>query len=143
MDLQKYKQKTREAALRAGPGLMKVFAVYAVVIALLNLLGYFLETPFADWQIQTWEYVKEGNLAFPPPSARIYEGMALSLLLGLMGRIVTAGWVALTLNASRGGEYSWHDLWGSFRNFWKVIVITVATTLCCTAALWFFIFPGI
>ena len=37
MDLQKYKQKTREAALRAGPGLMKVFAIYAVVIALLNL----------------------------------------------------------------------------------------------------------
>ena len=57
--------------------------------------------------------------------------------------MVTAGWVALTLNASRGGEYSWHDLWGSFRNFWKVIVITVVGAVCCTAGAWFFIFPGI
>ena len=143
MDLQKYKQKTREAALRAGPGLMKVFAVYAVVIALLNLLGFFLETPMYEWSMRVREYVQAGNMELPLPSARVHQGMALSLLLGLMGRIVTAGWVALTLNASRGGEYSWHDLWGSFRNFWKVIVITVATTLCCTAALWFFIFPGI
>ena len=143
MDLQKFKQETREAALRAGSGLMKVFAVYALVIAVLNLLGYFLETPFANWQLQMWEYVREGNMAFSPPSAHIYEGMALSLLLGLMGRVVTAGWVALTLNASRGGEYSWHDLWGSFRNFWKVIVITVVSAVCCTVGLWFFLFPGV
>ena len=41
MDLQEYRQKTREAALRAGPGLMKVFAVYAGVLAVLNLLVIF------------------------------------------------------------------------------------------------------
>ena len=143
MDLQKYKQKTREAALRAGPGLMKVFAIYAVVIALLNLLGYFLETPMYEWWMQVREYMLAGNTELPLPPARMQQGMALSLLLGLMGRIVTAGWVALTLNASRGGEYSWHDLWGSFRNFWKVMVITVVSTVCCSVGLWFFLFPGV
>ena len=143
MDLQEYRQKTREAALRAGPGLMKVFAVYAGVLAVLNLLGYFLNKPMYEWRMLIGEYVQEGDFSFPLPSARTYQSSLLSLLLGLLGRVVTAGWVALTLNASRGGEYSWHDLWGSFRNFWKVIVITVVGAVCCTAGAWFFIFPGI
>ena len=143
MDLLEYKQKAREAALRAGPGLLKVFAVYAGVLALLNLLGFLLEKPFVDWQIQTWEYVKEGNMSFALPSARVHQGMALSLLLGLMGRVVTAGWVSLTLNAARGGEYSWHDLWGSFRNFWKVFVITIVSAVGCAFGLWLLVFPGI
>ncbi len=143
MDLQEYKQKTREAALRAGPGLMRVFAIYAVVIAVLNLLGYFLETPMYEWMLNLREYVQAGSAELPLPSARVHQGMLLSTVLSLLGRVVTAGWVALTLNASRGGEYSWHDLWGSFRNFWKVIVITVVTTLCCSFALWFFVLPGV
>ena len=67
MDLQKFKQKTREAALRAGPGLMKVFAIYAVVIALLNLLGYFLETPMYEWWMQVREYMLAGNTELPLP----------------------------------------------------------------------------
>jgi uncharacterized membrane protein len=143
MDLMDYKQKAREAALRAGPGLLKVFAIYAGVLALLNLLGYFLETPMYEWMIRMREYISAGNAELPMPSAQVRQGMALSMLLSLLGRLVTAGWVALTLDASRGGEYSWHDLWGSFRQFWKVIVITVVSAVCCTAASWFFIFPGV
>ena len=143
MELQEFKQKTREAALRAGPGLMKVFAIYAVVIAVLNLLSYFLMTPTYEWDMNLWEYYQAGNFEIPMPSAQVYQGIALALVLALLGRVVTAGWVSVTLNASRGGEYPWHDLWGSFRNFWKVIVITVIGAVCCTAALWFFIFPGI
>ena len=143
MDLLEYKQKAREAALRAGPGLVKVFAVYVGVLALLNLLAYFLETPMYDWMLRMREYVAAGNADVPLPSARVHQGMALSLLLGLMGRIVTAGWVGLTLNAARGGEYSWHDLWGAFRNFWKVLVITVVGALGCAVGLWLLVFPGI
>ena len=143
MDLLEYKQQAREAALRAGPGLVKVFAVYVGVLALLNLLAYFLETPMYDWMLRMREYVAAGNADVPLPSARVHQGMALSLLLGLMGRIVTAGWVGLTLNAARGGEYSWHDLWGAFRNFWKVLVITVVGALGCAVGLWLLVFPGI
>ena len=143
MDLLEYKQKAREAALRAGPGLVKVFAIYAGVLALLNLLAYFLETPMYDWMLRMREYVAAGNTDVPLPSAKVHQGMALSLLLGLMGRIVTAGWVALTLNAARGGEYSWHDLWSAFRNFWKVLVITVVGAVGCVAGLWLLIFPGV
>ena len=143
MELQEFKQKTREAALRAGPRLMKVFAIYAGVLALLNLLCYFLETPMYEWMTSLREYALAGNMELPLPSARVHQGMALSLLLGLLGRVVTAGWVSLTLNVSRGGEYSWHDLWGSFRNFWKVMVITVVSAVCCSVGLWFFLFPGV
>ncbi len=143
MDLLEYKQKAREAALRAGPGLVKVFAVYAGVLALLNLLAYFLETPMYDWMLRMREYVAAGNADVPLPSAKVHQGMALSLLLGLMGRIVTAGWVALTLNAARGGEYSWHDLWSAFRNFWKVLVITVVGAVGCALGLWLLVFPGV
>ena len=143
MNLPEYKQKVREAALRAGPGLLKVFAVYAAVLALLNLLGYFLETPMFEWTLRVRDYIAAGNADLPLPTARVRQGMALALLLNLTGRIVTAGWVALTLNAARGGEYSWHDLWGSFRNFWKVIVITVVSAVCCTVGLWLLIFPGV
>ncbi len=143
MDLLEYKQKAREAVLRAGPGLLKVFAIYAGVLSLLNLLAYFLETPMYDWMLRMREYASAGNMDMPLPSARVHQGMAFSLLLGLMGRVVTAGWAALTLNVARGKEYSWHDLWGSFRNFWKVIVITVAATVGCTVGLWLFVFPGV
>ena len=143
MDLQDFRQKTREAALRAGPGLMKIFAIYAGVLAVLNLLSYFLETPMYDWWISLREYMLAGNAELPLPSAQVHQGMALSLVLTLLGRVVTAGWVTLTLNASRGREYSWHDLWGSFRNFWKVVVITVVSAVCCAAASWLFIFPGV
>ena len=143
MDLQEFRQKTRDAALRAGPGLMKVFAIYAAVLAVLNLVSYFLETPMYEWWISLREYVTAGNTELPLPSARVHQGMAFSLVLSLLGRVVTAGWVSLTLNASRGMEYSWHDLWGSFRNFWKVAVITVVSAVCCSVGLWFFIFPGV
>ena len=143
MDLQEYKQKTREAALRAGPGLMKVFAVYAVVLALLNLLVFLLETPMYEWLLRLREFVSAGNAELPLPSARVHQGMVLALVLTLLGRVVTAGWVALTLNAVRGKEYSWHDLWGSFRNFWKVAVITVASAAGCAVGLWLLVFPGI
>jgi len=143
MELQELKLKTREASLRAGPGLIKVFAIYAGVLALLNLLSYFLETPMYDWWISLREYMLAGNAELPLPSARVHQGMALSLLLGLLGRVVTAGWVSLTLNVSRGGTYSWHDLWSAFRNFWKVMVITVVSSVCCSVGAWFFLFPGV
>ncbi len=143
MDLMEYKLKARRLAERAGAGLVKVFAIYAAIIALLNLLGYFLEAPMYDWTLRIWEYAAEGNADIPLPSARVHQGMALALLLTLLGRVITAGWVALTLNVSRGGEFTWHDLWGSFRNFWKVVVITAVTALGCSLGLWFFIFPGV
>ncbi len=143
MDLQEYKQQTREAAQRAGPGLMKVFVIYAAVLALLNLLVFLLETPMYEWFLRLRDYVSAGNAELPLPSARVHQGMALALLLTLLGRVVTAGWVRLTLNAVRGGEYSWHDLWGSFRNAWKVAVITAVSAVGCTLGLWLFIFPGI
>ncbi len=143
MDLQEYRLKARDAALRAGPGLMKVFIIYTVVLALLNLLVYFLETPMYEWMLRMREYVAAGNMEVPLPSARVHQGMAFALVLTLLGRIVTAGWVSLTLNAVRGLEYSWHDLWSAFRNFWKVIVITVVSAVGCTVGLWLFIFPGV
>jgi len=143
MNLQDYRNKAREAALRAGPGLIKVFAVYAAVLAVLNLLSYFLEMPAFEWLQSVMEYAAAGDPDFPQPSARLRFGALLSVLLTLLGRVVTAGWIALSLNASRGGSYSWNDLWGSFRNFWKVIVITVLGTLCVTAASWLLVFPGV
>ena len=143
MDLQEYREQTQRAALRAGPRLFKVFVVYALVLSVLNFLGYMLSTPFYDWYLRCAQYVTAGELILPEIPVNAEYGMLLNLLLTLLGRVVTAGWITTVLTAARGGEYSWHDLWSCFGNFWKVFVITVLTYFGCILASLLLVFPGI
>ena len=143
MDVQKYKEQAKEMALKAGPGILRVFAVYVGVLAVLNLLMYFLETPFYEWSMSVRQYMAAGDFDVPLPSDRVRIGIWFSLLLTLLCQVVTAGWVGLTLRAARGGEYSWHDLWGAFPYFWKVFVIAALRTAVCAMAACLLIFPGL
>ena len=102
MDLQKYRELAARAARRAGPGLFRIFAVYAGVLAVLSAVGYLLENPVYEWQAQVMQYVSAGNFDVPELPARALQGLLLSRLLEMLGWIVTAGWVALTLAAARG-----------------------------------------
>ncbi len=143
MTIQDYKDRAREAALKAGPGILKIFAVYVGVLAVLNLLIYFLETPFYEWSMTVRQFVAAGDYDLPLPSDRVRSGIWFSLLLTLLGQVVSAGWVGLTLRAARGEEYSWHDLWNAFPYFWKVFVIAAVRAVVCPLAACLFIFPGV
>ena len=143
MSIQEYKDRAREMALKAGPRILKVFAVYAAVLAVLNLLGYFLETPFYEWMTELRQYVIAGNYDVPDLPARARGGVWFSLLLTLLGQVVTAGWTGVTLRADRGGEYSWHELWSAFPYFWKVFVIAAVRTAGCYLGLLLLVFPGV
>jgi len=143
MDIREYKERAKQAALRAGPGILRVFAVYVGVLAVLNVLIYFLETPFYDWSMSVRQFVAAGDFDVPLPSNRVRYGIWFSLLLTLLGQVVSAGWVGIALHAARGGEYSWHDLWNAFPWFWKVFVIAAVRAVVCPLAACLFIFPGI
>ncbi len=143
MTIQDYKDRAREAALKAGPGILKIFAVYVGVLAVLNLLIYFLETPFYEWSMTVRQFVAAGDYDLPLPSDRVRSGIWFSLVLTLLGQVVSAGWVGLTLRAARGEEYSWHDLWNAFPYFWKVFVIAAVRAVVCPLAACLFIFPGV
>ena len=143
MDLLEYKEKARQAALKAGPGLLKVFAVYVAVLAVLNLLAFFLQEPIYEWYGRAREYIEAGNFDLPEPSARARGGVWLSMLLTLLCRVVSAGWVGISLRVSRGGEFSWHDLWSAFPYFWKVLVISLVTAFGCCLGLCLFVLPGV
>ena len=83
MDVRDYKEQAKQAALRAGPGILRVFAVYVGVLAVLNVLIYFLETPFYDWSVSVRQYVAAGDFDVPLPSNRVRYGIWFSLLLTL------------------------------------------------------------
>ena len=143
MDLQRYKERAQEAARRVGPGLFRIFAIYVGVLAVLGILTYLMENPIYEWQSRALQFAAAGNTQLPPMPDRARTGFLFAQALGLLGRVVTAGWVALTLRAVRGGEYSWHDLWSAFPYFWKVLVITLLCRVLCALALCLFIFPGV
>lgn len=143
MDMQEYREQAQKAALRAGPKLFKVFIIYALVMAVLNFVIYLLQEPFYEWQQICMQFVQAGDFLLPEPSRRVTLGLLLAFLLALLGKVVTAGWVSVTLNASRGGEYSWHDLWTHFGNFWKVFVISILTSVLCSLACCLLIVPGV
>lgn len=143
MDLQQYRDEARQTAQRIGPGLVRIFAVYVGVLAVLNLLSYFLQNPMYDWYDLVRQYVAAGNFDLPLPPDRARIGFWLSNLLSLLGKVVTAGWVGVTLRSVRGGEVTWHDLWGAFSYFWKVIVIAVAGAFGCALGLCLLVFPGV
>ena len=143
MDVQKYKEQAKEMALKAGPGILRVFAVYVGVLAVLNLLIYFLRIPYYEWSMRIQQFIAVGDFDVPLPSDRVQIGFWFSLLLNLLCQVVTVGWVGLTLRAARGGEYSWHDLWGAFPYFWKVFVIAAVRAVVCPLAACLFIFPGV
>ena len=143
MDMQGYREQAQRAAMRAGPRLFKVFIIYALVLSVLNFVGLELSEPFYNWYMRCAQYVAAGDMMLPeiPRNAKI--GMLLYLLLTLMGRVVTTGWIATVLTAARGGEYSWHDLWSCFGNFWKIFIITILMYLGCTLASLLLVFPGV
>lgn len=143
MTVQDYRELARRAAGRAGPGYLKVFLIYTGILAVLNLLVYLLEAPLADWLQTSMQYLNAGNLELPQPSGRLLGSMALALALMLLGKTVTAAWVALSVRASRGEEYSWHDLSGSLSVLWKVMVISVIYYVGCLLASYLLIFPAV
>ncbi len=143
MGVIKYKEMAQRAARRAGPGLFRIFAIYAGVLAVLSAVGYLLENPFYEWQNQVMQYVSAGNFEVPELPGRAFQGVLLAWVLEFLSWVVTAGWVALTLAAARGEAYSWHDLWAFFPRFWKVLVITLLTRVLSALALGLFILPGL
>ena len=143
MDLQKYREMALRGSRRAGPGLMRIFVLYVGVLAVLSVLAYFLENPVYEWRELVLQYAAAGNPELPTVSPRAFQGILLARLMGFLGRIVTVGWVALSLGGARGQEYSWHDLWAFFPRFWKVLVISLLTRVLCALALCLFILPGI
>ncbi len=143
MDLQRYKERAQEAARRVGPGLFRIFAIYVGVLAVLGILTYLMENPIYEWQSRVLQFAAAGNTQLPPMPDRARTGFLFAQALGLLGRVVTAGWVALTLRAVRGGEYSWHDLWSAFPYFWKVLVISIVTAFGCCLGLCLFVLPGV
>lgn len=143
MELQEYREQAQKAAMRAGPRPFRIFIVYALVLSVLNFVGFLLLEPLAGWQTACYQFIAAGNYELPLPSASVVYGSLLSRLLALLGRVVTAGWVAVMLRITRGGEGSWHDLWEAFPHFWKVFVIDIVGTVCCAAGLCLFIVPGV
>ena len=138
-----YKELARRAALRAGPGYLKVFLIYAAILAVLNLVIYQLETPVYEWFSAANQYVMAGNFELPPFTRRLGGCLAFVLLLSFLGKTVTAGWLLASLRASRGEGYSWHTLSERFNVFWKVFVIAFVYEIGCTLASYLLIFPGI
>ena len=118
-----YKELARKAAGRAGPGYLKVFLIYAAILAVLNLVIYQLQNPIYDWLSSANQYIMAGNLELPPFTRRLGGCLGFMLLLSFLGKTLTAGWLFVSLKASRGEAYSWHDLSARFHVFWKVFVI--------------------
>ena len=143
MDLRELRDDAQKAALRAGPGLFKIFVIYALVMSVLNFVIYLLQEPFYEWQQVCMQFVTAGDFLLPEPGRRVTAGLLLALVLALLGKVVTEGWISVMLHGARGGEYSWHDLWAFFGNFWKVFVISILTSVLCSLACCLLIFPGV
>lgn len=143
MSVLEYKELARRAAVRAGTGYLKVFLIYVGILAVLNLVIYQLETPVIDWLNAANQYQMAGDFALPAVTRRLGGCIAFMLLLSFLGKTVTAGWLLISLKASRGEPYSWHDLTARLGMFWKVFVIAFLYEIGCTLASYLFVFPGV
>ena len=138
-----YKELARKAAGRAGPGYLKVFLIYAAILAVLNLVIYQLQSPIYDWLNTANQYLAAGNFELPAFTRRLGGCLGFMLLLSFLGKTLTSGWLFVSLKASRGEAYTWHDLSARFNVFWKVFVIAFLYELGCTLASYLLVFPGI
>ncbi len=144
MDIKEIQEAVKKTLLNMGLKIYKVFLIYLGMLLVLNLMIYLLMKPIANYMVTVYEYVSNGNYDIPEAGGNLYIAMLLILIIALLSRLVTLGWDAVCLKASRGiKDISFHDLSSMFPLFWKAAVIYVIEYVLVQIGLLFFIVPGI
>lgn len=143
MDRQELQSRASGVLLRCGPPFMRLFLIYAGLLAVLNLLSLLLEARLYTWVKTCADHIAAGDLTLPPVSANLRNSTVLSLLLILLGKALTARWIAASLSACQGGTPVWRELSPTLSQLWKSVAITLLAGCACFAGFYLLIFPGL
>ncbi len=144
MDIKEIQEAVKNTLLNVGVKIYKIYSIYLGMLLVLNLMIFLLMKPIVNYTLTVYEYIGNGNYNIPEAGRNLYIAMLLILIIALLSRLVTLGWDAVCLKASRGvTDISFHDLSSMFPLFWKAAAMYVIEYVLVQIGLLFFIIPGI
>ena len=134
----------KKALLNVGLKIYKIYAIYIGMLLVLNVVIFLLMQPIAKYSYSVYEYINNNNPNIPQMQGNLYISILFIFLLTLMSRILTIGWDAACLKASRGNtNITFHDLSSMFPYFWKIVVMYIIEFVLVYIGFMLFIIPGV
>lgn len=147
-DRRALKQQAKDTMKTTRPSVFVTAIIYLIIVVILSYLSSRLGSMRLEFE-ELEDMMKSmdtsfiiNELADHMPKLTPFE-VFLTLLLSLMGSVITAGYQGYCLKVSRGEEVKHMDIFCSFDHFLKVICIVILEAIFIFLWSLLFIIPGI